>query len=114
VKKYIAKSISNCRGFVDYDDIGEFECMNMTEALVQTFDDEEELNEMLNWADHGDRSISDLNVNGKRAVLLDGEETVVIVGEKGKKFDELYNLAKRVLNGDDSCINEYFENCLVS
>jgi len=112
MKKYVAKSISNCRGFVDYEDMGEFVCANMTEALEQVFVNEEELTDLLNWADHGDRSLADLNINDRSVVMLDGEETVVIVGEKGAKFTKMYNLAKRVLNGDSSSVEEYYKHVL--
>jgi hypothetical protein len=109
---YIAKSITNCRGYVDYDDLGEFDCENLTEALGRVMD-EEELAYALNWADNGNRTLSQLGIDSRSAVMLDGEETVTIVGEEGPAFDELYGLALRVLNGDESCVDEFYENCLV-
>lgn len=109
---YVAKSITNCRGYVDYDDLGEFDCENLAEALGRVMD-EEELEYALNWADNGNRTLDQLDLGNLSATILDGEETVVIVGEEGPAFDRLYSLAHRVLNGDESCVDEYYENCLV-
>lgn len=109
---YIAKSISNCRGYVDYDDLGEFDCDNLAEALGRVFD-EEELDYALNWADNGNRTLDQLDLGNRAAVILDGEETATVIGEEGPAFEKLYGLALRVLNGDQSCVDEYYENCLV-
>lgn len=100
-------AIGCCRGVVDFDGVKEIEGGNIEDYLAEM--PYAELDFYLNWLNSKPVRLSDIDLENRKTIILEGEENLIIISEDEHEFRTVFAHAMALVygEGDYGLLEEY-------